>query len=215
MIDQLLDLAREHWAKALLPLVGLVAGWAWGKYRERRKWRRRDFLHRLNVSLNLIEPLPDAGDGPTHALRIRTLLEDDAGRVLLNQEAVARVLAAAEKTTEADPMVPLPEADRWLVLNSVLNELSERFSSVFLRQDLGLPTTTAPYLIALTNERAGDLRTHKLRAMVVRKDRLLNLPAQMPALDNPTHATRWKTLHALAKAHRADPKHFLEVELGV
>ncbi len=212
----LLDLAREHWVKALLPLIGLAAGWAWGKYRERRKWRRRDFLHRLNVSLNLIEPIANPlENGPTQRLRIRTLLEDDAVRVLLNQEAVARVLAAAEKTTEADPLVPLPEADRWLVLNSVLNELSERFSEAFLRQDLGLPTTTAIYLIALTNEKAGDLRTHKLRAMVVRKDRLLALPKQMPQLDNPTHSTRWKTLHALAAAHRKDATSFLEVEIGV
>ncbi len=195
---------REHWAKVLLSLAGVAVGTLWGRWRARRQWERHEFLHRLNVSLTSI----DGG-----WLRIRTLLEKDMQDVLLNRTAVRTVSAAAQRTTEQDALVPLPEADAWFVLNAVLNEVSERFANGLLRRDMGLPVTTARYLLCLTFEVAGSVRTRKVRAMLVRKDLLESLPPEMPRLESPNHETRWLTLQQMARAWKSRPHLFQEVEL--
>ena len=71
------------------------------------------------------------------------------------------------------------------------------------------------YLICLTNECDGEVRTRKIRAMVIRKDRLLNLPKETPALESPNHTIRWTTLQQLQKAYLADSGNFIEAEIVV
>ncbi len=77
---------EEHWTKALASLVVFVVGIWWGRWRARRRWARRDFFHRLNISLNLIEK---------GRLKIRTLIEKDMVEIVLNQAAVDQLQAAA------------------------------------------------------------------------------------------------------------------------
>ncbi len=204
LLDDVGTALKDHGAKILLSVAGLAAGALWGRWRARRKWARREFLDRLNVSLNTIE----------HGwLRLRTLLEKDAHEVFLNQTAVRMVQEAAARCTEADPLLDLPADDAWFVLNGVLNEISEKFADGLLRRDLGLPVTGGRYLMCLTFEVAGSVRTRKVRAMLVRKDVLEALPAECPALASPNHVTRWSTLQAMAKAWGARKHLFQELEL--
>ena len=206
LAEQLWTILRDHWLKALVSLALLGIGTWWGRRRARREWERKRFLNRLNFSLNTLR------DGK---LEIRTLAEMNCRDVFLNDYAAERVQAAAERTTKANPMVPLEKDERWFILNSVLNEVSERFAEGFVRRDMGMPVTTHTYLISLTYENAGDLKTRKIRAMLMRKDVLLNLPAEPPAFERPHHAIRFETLHALAKAYRVDPTNFLEIDLSI
>lgn len=206
LAEQLWTILREHWLKAIVSLLFLLAGTWWGRRRARREWERKRFLNRLNFSLNTLR------DGK---LEIRTLAEMNCRDVFLNDYAAERVQIAAERTTKQNPLVPLEKEERWFLLNSVLNEVSERFAEGFIRRDMGLPTTTHTYLIALTYENAGDLKTRKIRAMVIRKDALLNLPADPPAFERPHHATRFQTLHALAGAYRHDATNFLEIDISL
>lgn len=200
------DLVRDNAPAVLLSVLGVVAGAWWGRWRARRRWIRREFLHRLNVSLNAL----DEG-----FLRIRTVLEKDLLDVMLNSAAVEMVLAASQRTTEADPLLPLPEDDAWYLLNAVLNEISERFAHGLLERDLGAETRSGRYLLCLTNEIAGATRTHKVRAMLVRKDVLEHLPDERPRLESPRHSTRWDTLQRMAQAWRERPHLFLDIEIAV
>ncbi len=195
---------EDNWVKIVSAMVLTAIGWAVGYWRARRNWAKREFLDRLNVSLNAIE-------GGT--LRIRTLAEVEAEVVFLNREATRRVVAAASRTTAADPILPLPKEDYWYYLNAVLNEVSERFAAGTLRRDLGGEVRTATYLLCLTCEAAGAARTRKLRAMLIRKDRLTALPADRPALEAEIHAVRWNTLHVLAAEYAKNPWRFIEIEL--
>lgn len=204
LIEFAFEKLEDNWIKIVSALVLTGVGWAVGYWRARRSWAKREFLDRLNVSLNAI-------DGGT--LKIRTLAEVDAEAVFLNREATRRVVAAAQRTTAADPLLPLPQDDYWYYLNSVLNEVSERFAAGLLRRDLGGEVKTATYLLCLTCEAAGAARTRKLRAMLIRKDRLTALPAERPKLESPNHAVRWETLRTLAAQFRATPWRFLEIEL--
>lgn len=198
------DLLKEHWLKALGSLVILLIGSWIGRRRARREWMNRRFLDRLNFSLNTIE----------HGkLYIRTLAEMNCRDVFLNDYAAQRVQEAAQKTTKESALVPLDREERWYILNAILNEVSERFAEGFLKRDMGLPVVKRDYLICLTYENAGELRTRKIRAMVIQKELLLNLPAEVPQLERPHHLTRFLTLQHLAKSYLADPTNFLEIEI--
>jgi len=200
------DYIQQHWLKAVTAAVFLGIGWLFGKYRARQQWEKKEFLDRLNISLNTI------ADGK---LLIRTLAEMPCEEVFLNSVAVKRLLAAAGKTTEADPIVPFAKDDYWYYLNSVLNEISEQFALGLLKRDMGVDVRKETYVLCITNECAGDLRTRKIRAMVIKKSLLTGLPEKPPAFESPNHHTRWKTLGQLAAAYEKDRFRFLEMEICV
>jgi hypothetical protein len=206
LVATLLDYVRENWNRMLWAAVSLAVGWYLGRQRARAEWQRREFLHRLNISLNVLR------DG---TLRIRTIAELSCEAVFLNKLAVATIDGAARRTTPEDPLLPLPQADYWYYLNAVLNEVAERFAEGHLRKDIGLPVDTAHYLLCLTSERDGEMRTRKIRAMLIRRELLQNLPQTAPQFESPTHAIRWRTLQQMAKAYLSEPYKFLEVELCV
>ena len=207
-MDELMRAISEqitnHWMKAAVAGAFMLVGWFVGKRRARANWRKRQFYNRLNVSLNMLN------DG---TLKIRTIVEEPMKEVFLNQAAADLVVKAARQTTADDPLLPIPEADRWFVHNEVLNQLAERFCEGQIRQDLGMPVTGAMYIIGLTCEKAGDMRTHKVRAMMMRKDTLLNLPKEMPKFERRSHETRFRTLEQLAKRYHERPDDFIEMAI--
>jgi len=200
------DLVNKNWGKVVSGLVLMALGWFLGKRRARFEWAQKSFLHRLNVSLNILRP--------GEPLRIRTLSEMSCDDVFLNPVATEQILAAAKKTTLQNPILPLPKDDYWYYLNAVLNEISEQFAAGHLRRDMGLPVTTRKYMICLTCEAAGDVRTRKVRAMVIAQEDLEKLlTSEPPALEHARHQTRWQTLQILAAEYAKNPHQFLEVEL--
>lgn len=197
---------REHAIKIMTGFVLMAVGWYFGKWRARAHWKKQEFLDRLNVSLNTID---------NGTLKIRTLSEKRCEEVFLNSVAADTVQKLARLTTANDPVLPIPLNDTWYYLNAVLNDLSEQFATGLMKRDMGASVSAATYLVALTCESAGDMRTRKIRAMVTRKSLLINLPTEMPKLESPNHATRWQTLQFLATEYARNPQRFLEVELCV
>jgi hypothetical protein len=205
-LEVLLDYLHDHWVKFATAALFMAVGWFVGRRRARAEWRRREFFDRLNISLNALR------DG---TLAIRTIAEESCSEVFLNSVAVATLTDAARRTTPDDPLLELAEKDYWYYLNAVLNEVAEKFGEGQIRRDLGLPVTTARYIMCLTSECAGEVRTRKIRAMLVQKSLLLNLPAQEPKFESPNHATRWKTLKYLAVQIGRTPYKFLELEICI
>jgi hypothetical protein len=66
-----------------------------------------------------------------------------------------------------------------------------------------------------TCERAGPVRTQKVRGMLTKKSLLTALPDEEPAYESPSHVTRWKTLQQMAEQYAENPYRFLEVEICV
>lgn len=206
LLQEAWALLRAHWPGWVGSLALLGLGAWWGKRRASKQWSSKRFLDRINFSLNSIQ------DGK---LVLRTLIEEDCRTVFLNDVAATRVMEAAEETTAENAILPLPPEDRWYFLNSVLNELSERFAVGFLKRDMGLSVDSGIYLICLTYESSGELRTRKVRAMVIQKKTLLTLPDAPPELERPHHITRFQTLKQLAASYRQDPSNFLEIEICI
>mgnify|MGYP006969376905 CR=1 FL=1 len=204
LINALVDQAEDHWAKIATGLVFMVIGWYFGKRRAQASWAKKEFLDRLNISLNIIE------DGK---LLIRTMLEKRCEEVFLNRVAVDRVLRAAKETTAENPLLPLPKDDYWYYLNAVLNEIAEKFSAGQLKRDMGASVERVMYVICLTCECAGPMKTRKVRAMMIRKSLLEKLPEEQPQIESPHHVTRWDTLKKLAAAYKSSPHQFLDIEI--
>lgn len=206
VVQTLVDYVKDHSVKVITGLVLMVIGWYLGHRRASADWKKQEFYDRLNVSLNMIQ------DG---TLKIRTLSEKRCEDVFLNLAAAHTVQKLARQTTGNDPILPIPASENWFYLNAILNDLSEQFAIGFLKSDMGAQVTTATYLIALTCESVGEMKTRKIRAMVVRKSLLTNLPEEMPRLEASHHITRWSTLQRLASEFQKRPERFKEVELAV
>ena len=160
------DLALNHWELLLLAATWSVIGAL--AIKRRYDWRLRRFTQQVNFSLNTVVEAEGS-----RTLLLRTLLEDSAAQVWINDYGVGRVLKAARRTTVENPFLQIPEArDRDLVMIAVLNVLSERFSDAFVAQVLGMPTTTDTFLFGLTWERYGEMKTQKLRVMVIKRSDL-------------------------------------------
>lgn len=200
------ELFTDHWVKVLIGAGFLLLGWLFGWWRARRRWMRKEFFERVNFSLNSIV------DGK---LQIRTLLENTADRVFLNQVAVGQLLAAAAKTNSDNPLIPLEKNEAWFYLNSALNEISEKFADGFIRRDAGQAVQSHRMLICLTNEADGEIRTRKIRVMVIAEKTLRSLPDDLPDLERPSHKTRWKTLQDMKQKLESCPWLFMTVEVAV
>ncbi|MEZ6195163.1 MAG: hypothetical protein R3F20_05450 [Planctomycetota bacterium] len=216
MFDVLNDLILEHWAKVLTGAALFVVGRWWGKKRARADWRKREFMHRVNVSLNHVEP---RGDEPG-LLQLRTLMEADASEILKNEAGVEILLAAAGKTTVEDPVIHLG-AEGWTILNAVLNEVAEVFAAGTLARDLGMPVRSKRYLFALTNERDGDVKTRKVRALFLPEEFTAEDGGPFRedlALESPRHVTRVRTIRAMLDQYArsgGESGDFMWVELSV
>lgn len=175
-------------------LVFLVAAGA-----ARRGWKRRQFLHRVNFSLNYVE---------NGVLRIRTLQEAGIDDILLNnRHGKERLLRVARQARLDQPFLMLPGEDHWLVLNSVLNELSEQFAAGVLARSMGLPAKTATYVFGITCERDKDVRINKIRVMIVERSLLERIDEQTQfEFERPWHHVRLKTLKRMRRLYDEDKR---------
>ena len=189
-------------------VTSFILGRMWGRYRARKQWEAKEFLGRVIVSLNSFV------DG---ALKIRTVFERNLEEVFLNPHAVELVQQASKRTRLDNPLLPIRKEDSWYLLNFVLNAVAEKFADGVVRRDAGVPVTTVNYAMCLTCEVVGEERIRKVRAMLVRRDLLLDFPYPdtLPKLENSWHADRVVTLRAMSKAYQTNPEYFLNVELCV
>jgi hypothetical protein len=91
-------------------------------------------------------------------------------------------------------------------LISLISEKCSSNDSIDLA--LGRPMDEYRFVIALTYEKLSNRRARHLRAMVMWEESLLNLPAEYPRFERKEHATRYRTLQAIARQYRAHPERF-------
>jgi hypothetical protein len=188
--------------------ASFVVGRYWGRYKASREWKRKEFLNRVIVSLNIF------ADG---FLKIRTVMERSLEEVFLNQVAIDKVLASARRCTPDSPILPVAREDRWYLLNFVLNAVAEHFAAGQVKLDAGERVTVVRYALFLTAELVGDERIRKVRAMLVKQEHLTNFPYPdaMPKLENAWHEDRIKTLRKAAELYAKEPDNFLTLEVCV
>ena len=158
-----------------------------------------------------------AGVFDAGTLKIRTVMEQSLMDVFLNDIVIEKVVAAAKRTTLDNPMLPIPKADRWYLLNFVLNAVAEHFAAGQVKLDAGAPVIRVKYALFLTCELVGEERIRKVRAMLIKAELLENFPYMdaLPQLENPWHADRIKTLRIASQIYQTEPDQFLKLEVCV
>ena len=205
--NPLFYLTRRLVESFLIPsMVGVVCGFFMLR-QARKSHNRREFLNQLNFSLNIVSQ---------GRLLIRTIIERPCADVFLSQVLTKLVLRAAQQTTAENCLLPIKDRnDYWLCLNALLNEVSQRFGDGFVKLDLDPEAHREVYLMCITCEVSDNIKTRKIRVMLIKKSLLLNFPVTDPAVDFPTHTTRILTLRQLARSYQSEEfKHcFVEIEL--
>ncbi len=212
------DLLLDHWELALLVATWSVIGILAAK--RRYDWQQRRFAQQVNFSLNTL-----IDEGGARMLLLRTLLEESAQQVWINDYGVRRVLKAARRTTVDRPFLQIADArDRDMVMVAVLNVLSERFSDAFVARALGIPTRTDTFLFGLTWERYGEMKNQKLRVMVIKRSDLQSMfdnqtDAREIDVAEESHRPRIRTLRRMdelrTSSHADDRSAIGEIELGM
>ncbi len=205
LVSTILEYLEDNWMKVVWGILIAGVGWYFGRRRAQASWKKQEFLNRVNVSLNRIE---------NGVLQIRTISEKLAEEVFLNQHASEKMQSYAVKTTAENPVLPIPNGEQWFYLNSVLNEVSEKFSDGLIRHDMGLDVKTETYVLCLTCECGGELKTRKVRAMLIKKSLLQGLGDEAPRFEQPQHQLRWKTLKFLQSRLTSHPNDFMEVVIA-
>jgi hypothetical protein len=189
------DMLRGHLAAFL---VGIICTWL-AQRAARAAFTRRDFLHRVNFSLNYVE---------NNELRIRTLKESDVDQIILdNRHGRNVVLKAARNARGSDqaPFLDLPEDCGWLVLNAILNEISEEFSAGHLAKSMGLPSRSCWYVFGATCEWDDDVKMRKIRVMVVAEELLKTIDSfSLLKFQYPGHHVRYRTLLKMRELYQQD-----------
>jgi hypothetical protein len=197
-IQPVIDFVRQY--GGALSLAFTWGALAWVYLAKRSDWSQKQFLGQVTFSLNYVL----AG-----RLVMRTLVEVSAQNVWLNDLGVRQVRRAASRTTQDQPFVQLPDdSDMNFVYRAVLNVLSEKFADAYLAESMGLPVESSEYRFAITMERYSDIRTLKLRVLLVGARELETVFASNPpkghavAVSNALYRNRLQTLHAMHDLHR-------------
>jgi hypothetical protein len=215
-LNSIYETLRPH-AATITSTAALVATWvglffAWR--RRKKEWLRKEFLTQVNFSLNLF--------GET--LAMRTLLEVAITDVWPNAHGVRLLHTAAARTTVADPFIRLAVvADRDYLHRAVKNALSELCPATFVAAALGEKVRTGTFLFAVTCERYLEMRTVKLRVLLVEENSLREWCAPGGKAEklkmSEYYRTRLRTLQAMyamdQKAQAAAPEELGRVELGI
>jgi hypothetical protein len=197
ILQQVASWLAEHWAKlafALLGSVGTVVGFLWARY----AWVSRNFMNRLNFSLNLAE----AG-----TLDFMTVDEVEVAHLFPDAYVRLRLMLLARQARQAGrAFVHFANAqDAWTMLNVVLNHLSARFGVGAFAREQGC-ATTFEYVFGLTCETHPELQTMKFRVMLADKELLDRVAAedQLRFEDERHNKIRRRTLQEM-HALLADP----------
>jgi hypothetical protein len=179
------------------------------KWSARRKMMQRNFLDRINVSLNIVRD---------EKLRIRTLFERPLDAVIHNPHVAEQLRIAALAASKSDDcIVQLPAEESWFVQNCILNAIAERFGRGAFRVDAGATVATATYLFWLTCEPVKRQRERKLRVFLIREELLTAFPYMetMPKLETEKHEDRVLALRHASRAFHERPGLFSRVEVYV
>ena len=139
---------------------------------------------------------------------MRTLFETSADEIWLSEHGVNIVLKAASRTTAENPFLQVKnKRDMAFLYRAVLNVLSERFAEAYVAQTLGLPVKTEDYCFLLSYARYRNMRTYKLRVLIVKESDLQSTfaPGSSPIkLVDGVYETRMRTLRLFVEAYNQE-----------
>lgn len=125
------------------------------------------------------------------------------------------LIKAARKANKDNPILPIPENDKWIVTNKIRGMLSAITSDGFIARELGLPTVSAEFVAALACEKRG-FGLRRITVVLIRKDVLTDTSTFEEngwEFDSDHHSERFGTLRLLQKMYTKKSDDFITLEL--
>ena len=221
LADNLPALIQEHWLKVVGALALTLLTSCWGIVKAWRAWSSRNDYDIMHISQNTFEERPT---GNNDALEQWLILDVHSENQLCDdiEHPIPRWLIkrAAKKTTEDNVLLAFSEKDRWYVLNTVRMKIAEQFlQGTAAKLTKQATVEVVECVFALTYERYPDMRSGKIRVMIVKKDVLEDETFfdQDFRFESVSHCDRITTLRAMQKDFlRGDlAKHCMTVRMNI
>ena len=162
-----LNVFAETVVQTLLVLTVLSPfGVYWLRRRHYAKWQKKVFEHRIHFGTNTIQVTQ--GANPEWRLVFDSLFEDVLSDVIDDPIARDLIEASIKRTTEKDPFLAFHPNDRWYVMGAIKTAIAECFQAGTLAKLAGLPHRSVDCIFAITFERYPEMRSRKLRVIMVR-----------------------------------------------
>ena len=150
----------DNWAKVIGTTLFMFGGMAWLWVKRKNEWRTKQFYGVVNVSYDVVR------DGK---LLTSALLEDRLEDAFSSLPHVVGIIEeAAKRTTEQEPFLIFPEADRWHVMSQILAVIAETNKGLawggVSKEPRCVPVRCHN---AATYERHPDMKDGKIRVIVV------------------------------------------------
>jgi len=200
----------DIWKELLIGLITFLLGYFWSQLKSLKEWNSKEFRDKINISLNILEPL----ENNEYKLEIRTLLETKLKLNIHNNKVKDLINKAIDETKPGKPLLIFKKKDAFYILNAILNQLANQFSNGILKKDLGIPVTSEWYTFCLTYEKEQNVRMQKLRVLIIKRDLLKNFPDNSVfVLESFNHDVRIQTLQILKQELKEHPHCFMNIEL--
>jgi hypothetical protein len=160
LVNDLPAVISYNWAKIVGTILFMFGGAIYIWCKRKREWWTKQFYGVVNVSFDVVRD---------HKLLTSALLEDkleDAFSSL--PHIVGIIVKAAKKTTEQEPFLIFPKADRWHVMSQILAVIAETNKGIAWGAVAEEPKSVAvPCHYAVTYERSPKMKAGKIRIIVV------------------------------------------------
>lgn len=215
------ELIQDHGAKAAGWAAAVLLSALWASFLAWRSWRARQDMNVIHVSQNTIATRPTGPKGePEKWLILDVHFEDPLEQVISHPIPRRLIRRAAKRTTEKQPLLRFPPADRWYVLNLIRLAIAEPFKAgAAAKMAPGARVEVVECIFAVTFERYAKMRQGKIRVMLVPKQ-LLDDPGsfrQPLRLEAESHRDRITTLQAIQEDYRkgGEAQYCMNVRLNI
>lgn len=166
-------------------------------------YKKKKFLDHITYNYNRFVKL---GDACSHRLELRTPQLLPIGDILPNNLMFKLKLhAAIRKCSRTNPLIQMSDKDMDILMPAIINGLSMIFGSGMMTDN---PGQEVDYLLAVTYEKYGSIKSQKIRVLIVTPEtlkRIDNAGLAWIKFEESQHSDRIATLKTIARIRQEDP----------
>lgn len=167
-------------------------------------YRKRQFLDHITYSCNTLLCEDD-----TYTLQIRTPEVLPVSDLLpVNTVFSLKLLLAIRRCTSDNPFIIMSDRDMDVLQPCIINGLSRIFAEGIMANAQGRVVEKTIFLIAITFEKYGAIRSRKIRVMIATANQLQQISKQefrgAVRFEEEHHSDRMRTLYAMAERYQLE-----------
>eukprot|EP01080_Neovahlkampfia_damariscottae_P000478 gene478-6888_t len=177
----------------ILPTINKIYNF----YQHQISWKKKNISSYVTCTLCILKTNPETGE---KEFFLRTLFERHIKDMVYgNLQAMNILQESSKQTTMTNSWLVFPKDSSWIILNAILNQISEMFAVGHLGFDFNLPVHSDTYVYGVTYTRNPEIYMHKYRILLMKESTLLKLSPDFSKVifKNPVHNLAYKGLYLM------------------